>query len=82
MENLIDALINIDWADMVHEHQLEISKGKVENWITDNSDDGGSSSDENELFSDKIDYQIHQEAMNVKNSIMCLSPYFKYRYLR
>ena len=71
MENLIDALINIDWADMVREHQLEISKGKVENWITDNSDDGDSSSDENELFPDKIDYQIHQEAMNVKNSNMC-----------
>lgn len=71
MENLIDALINIDWADMVREHQVEKSKGNVENWITENSDDGGSSSDENELFSDKVDYQIHQEAMNVKNSMIC-----------
>ena len=72
MENLIDSLIGIDWAEMVREHEDNQSKGKEENWITDYSDDdNGSSSDEEEVFKDKIDYNIHQEAMNVKNNNLC-----------
>ena len=72
MENLIDSLIGIDWAEMVREHEDKQSKGKEENWITDYSDDDdGSSSDEEEVFKDKIDYNIHQEAMNVKNNNLC-----------
>ena len=72
MENLIDSLINIDWAEMVREHELEQSKGNEQNWITGSSDDDdGSSSVEEELFKDEIDYDIHQEAMNIKNNNLC-----------
>ena len=53
-------LIYIDWAEMVHDHELEQSKGKEQNWITDCSDDDdGSSSVEEDLFKDEIDYDIH-----------------------
>ena len=45
--------------------------GKEENWITDCSDDNGGSSSEEELFKDEIDYDIYQEAMNVKNNNLC-----------
>ena len=72
IENLIDSSINIDWAEMLREHELDQSKGKEQNWITDYSDDNdGSSSVEEESFKDETDYDIHQEAMNVKNNNFC-----------
>ena len=72
MENLIDSLMNINWAEMVCEHEIEQSKGMRKNWITDYSDDDdGSSSVEEELFKDEINYDIYQEAMNIKNNNLC-----------
>ena len=57
MENLIDSLVNIDWAKMVHNHtKTEHSIENVENWITNYSDDDDEiSSVAEELFIDKID---------------------------
>ena len=34
-------------------------------------DDNGGSSSEEELFKDEIDYNIYQEALNVKNNNLC-----------
>ena len=72
MENLIDSLVNIDWAEMVRDHEEKQSKGKEQNWITDYSDDDNESSlVEEELFKGEIDYNLHQEAMNAKNNNLC-----------
>ena len=72
MENVIDSLINIDCAKMVRGHQLEESKGKMENWIADCSDDDGeSSSDVEELLADKIDYEYSSGSNEGKISSMC-----------
>ena len=71
MDNLIDSLLNLDWADMVRTQEAKQSKGKGHTWITDYSDDDNEDSSIEELFEDEIDYGIHQEAVNVKNNNLC-----------